>query len=504
MQILGVQFDGPEVRCAILEVKGKKPSILALKSFANVPEFKGRIATGIDSIVRSLDFQISSIKQIEKCLPFQIENLTHIPLEELTFASTITPLQQGASSTIFLLPKETLNLFLDRCHSLQIVPDLVTASPQALLRFAQFRCPDLESAFLIDLGSNEWTCVFMEQRKIKHSFTIPKGNEALLYSLWEDRKKVLLQKEVNEVAKQIDLLQLKPHLNPNLSKELADLKHQLNHVLFSFQQLGGVQPIFFTGRVDSFGHLCRYLLEESSELAHYESSASLPLEELKYAIAIGCALENSVKEAKRVQFLKEDFISKKAWKRAGIRGMGLSLLSFLLSIMVLVFGKYHFWGLKQEMAAIVMKYIGKSDEKLAGQLFEQGIEAGLNETFRTIQKHDKIPSYFLAAPTVSETLSWLTTHPLLNILQAGEDPLNIIDLKYQLVSFPRIGSTNTPYLAKVELFFSVKNPTSARKFHEALLQDSQFIDLSQEITWEAIPEGYKTSFHLKNKSSHVR
>jgi hypothetical protein len=39
----------------------------------------------------------------------------------------------------------------------------------------------------------------------------------------------------------------------------------------------------------------------------------------------------------------------------------------------------------------------------------------------------------------------------------------------------------------------------ARKFHEALLHDDQFVDTKHELTWEMLSDRYKTSFYLKNR-----
>ena len=56
--------------------------------------------------------------------------------------------------------------------------------------------------------------------EIQRSHSIPGGIESLLSALWEDRKKILLQKEIEGIAKQIDLLQLKPHLTPHIAEKV--------------------------------------------------------------------------------------------------------------------------------------------------------------------------------------------------------------------------------------------------------------------------------------------
>lgn len=507
MQILGLHFDQPYLRCAAVEIRRNKAIIQSLKSLTPdnvkqlyISERREPIATGLYTLVRHLDFKITSLKLIELGLPFQIETLTHLSLEELAYAAQIRLHKTGAESTVFLTSKESLKNLLSKCSDLSVEPDIVTATPEALVRFSQFKYPSLQSAFLVDLGSQEWTCVWMEKGEVKKSFTVQNGIESLLFALWEDRKKVLFPKEVKGVAKQIDLLHLKPLLNPKLSEQLIELRNSLSGVLFSFQQTGGVKPVLFTGRVDAFGNLSKYLLETTSDLCLFEAPTSLNFEESKCAMAIGFALAGSSKESMRVQFLKREFTTKKAWRKAGLWGIGLSLASLCLSVALIYFGNRHFLNIRKEMADALKKTIERTDKKLGNELFSDGLDIGITKAFQVIQKYDIESPYLLTAPTVSEVISWISTHPL----QGTIDPLDILDLNYHLVSYPRIGNLRDPYTAKVELEFRAKSPTIARKFHEALLQGDSLVDPNQEISWESLSDSYRTTFYLKNRQPYVQ
>jgi hypothetical protein len=508
MEILGVHFDRPYVRCAALEIRGNKRAIQCLKSLTPdnvkqlyIADWKGPITTGLSTLVRHLDFKITSLKQIEQGLPFQIETLSHLGVEELVYATQTRLYEAGAESTVFLTSKESLKELLQKWTDLFVEPDIVTASPEALVRFSQFKYPELLSAFLVDLGSQEWTCVWMEQGRVKKSFTIQNGIEALLSALCEDRKKSLFPKEVQGVAKQIDLLQLK---NSKLSERLIEARNKLSSVLFSFQQAGGIKPVLFTGRTDAFGNLSPYLLETNPDLSPFEPPLPLPLEEASCAMAIGFALAGSAKETRKVQFLKGEFTPKKTWRKAGYWGIGLTFLSLFMSAALVYGGNRHFRGIRQEMADSLKKTIERADPTLGASLFAGGIEGGISRAFQTIQKYDIESPYLLSAPTVSEVIAWISSHPLLEALGAGEDPLEVVHLNYQLTSFPRIESLRDPYTAKVELEFRVKSPMSARKFHEALLQGDALVDPNQEISWESLSNSYRTSFYLKNRQPYVR
>ena len=503
MQILGLHFDHPYLRCAALDIRQNKRTIQSLKTLTSdvkplyISEWKEPIATGLPTLVRHLDFKISSAKLIELGLPFQIETLTHLSLEELAYAAQIRPNKTGAESTLFLTSKEALKNLLNKCADLSIEPDLVTASSEALVRFSQFRYPTLPSAFLVNLGSQEWTCVWMEKGEVKKSFTLQTGIEPLLFALWEDRKKVLFPKEVKGVAKQIDLLQLKPHLNPKLSAQLIEARNMLSGVLYSFQQAGGIKPVLFTGRADAFGNLSKYLLQTIPDLSLFEAPVPPNAEEAKYALSIGFALSALSKESMRIQFLKREFTTKKAWRKAGFWALSLSFASLFLTASLAYFGNLHFLEMRQGMTAALKKTIDQTDPELGTNLFANGLDAGITRATQAIQKYDLESPYLLTVPTVSEVLSWISTY-----LQVAEDPLEVLDLNYHLISIPRIGNLRDPYSAKVELEFRAKNPMTARKFHETLLQGEALVDSTQEISWESLADSYRTSFYLKNRKAH--
>jgi hypothetical protein len=508
MQILGLHFDYPFLRLALLEEKGKEVEIRSLRPgfeisgedvkrlYTNI--WKGPVATGIDSLVRLLDIKLSNIQQVEQGLPFQIESLTHVPIEEMSFVSSVRSKEEGAEATVFLATKKAIRDRLEECKNISIDLDLLTAIPQALVSFANFRCPDLSSAFLVNLGSQDWTCAWMEKGLIKKSFTIHEGIESLLSTLWEDRKRVLFQKEVDGVAKQIDLMQLKEHLNPHLSKQLEKLRGKLTSALFSFRQAAGPRPVLFTGRLDSFGHLREYLLDSTLDLGVYDPTIPFSSDEQKCAIAIGLALELHSKRIKPIQFLKGEFTPRKTWLKAGLWAAALLACSVVLSGGLSAFGRHQIQAQKAEMVERLRKL---SDPKQSRSLTTE--EDSIEQAISLIEKHNKEEPYLLQSPTVSEVITWVAKHPLLEIFVQSNDPLEVTGLKYQLLSFPKIANLKEPYEAKVELEFKAKSPMNARKFHEALLQGDELVDSGKEITWETQSECYKTTFYLKNRTPHV-
>jgi hypothetical protein len=334
----------------------------------------------------------------------------------------------------------------------------------------------------MDFGFSEWSCTWMENGLLKKSHSIPGGNEVLFKALLEDRKKILLPKEIEGAAKQLDLSKFKAHLYPNLAEKLHDFGQQAAKAIFSFQREGGPKPVLFTGNPDSFGHLKETILESIEATAHTEQ---LSAEEQKYAVPIGLALEESSKNP--LQFRIGEFFPIKNWARLGKTALTLITLSLLFSSAI--FGAAN-WAIAHRNKEI--------QETLSFSLRDWELPEKKNmsteEWIAAIESHGKEYPYILQAPTASEFFSWISSNPL---------PISVREVRYQLEKYPKIGATKEPYLVKVEMECQFQSPIHARKFHEALLKGDDFVDPNQEITWDALKDGYRTSFYLKNRGPHV-
>jgi len=450
-----------------------------------------QVVVSLSALVRLLQFKMSSSKQVATILPFQVESLTSMSLQEIIYTTLMRPAKEGIHATIFLTSKETLRERLEDWGVNSIIPDRAVATFRALANFSEWAMPDSFSGYMVDLGSARWTCAWVERGQVKKGFTMEEGIETLLSSLWEDVKKVLFQKEVEGVASQMDLLQLNTQLHPHLAGKLGQLKATLARILYSFSPEASEVPTIFTGRVDAFGHFREYLLEKSCGRL---TELSMPLEEQKCAIAIGSALEEET------QFLHSEFTPKKTWQKVGRWTVLLGSISLLATVGILLSGHAKFQSKKEDVGQAFHHILSKSDPKLANMLFLDDLERGIEEAALVIQKYNKETPYLLRAPNVTEALGWISSHPFIEALATTEDPLVIQTVKYQLVSFPHIDAMRDPYKAKLELEFMVKSPMNARKFHEALLQEDDFVDGENEFSWEASDDVYRTSFFLKNKA----
>ncbi|PIS01897.1 MAG: hypothetical protein COT85_08135 [Chlamydiae bacterium CG10_big_fil_rev_8_21_14_0_10_42_34] len=448
--------------------------------------FRGKIVSAIpakDFLVRSLELKIAGKSHAQEAIAFQAEATTHFdPKEILSTALLEKKGKSHVEALLFTVPKKSLSGHLEMLAQLQIDPDYISTVPSGLCHFVHWKFPDLLDAFIIDLGSSRTTCALMENGKLKKAHSIDIGIEKLLSALLEDRKRILLKKEIQGAAKQLDLLLLKPSLNPNLSIQLDLLRQEIGKAFYSFCREAKCDVIF-TGNSDAFTHLREFLFDFSKD------KWPLSVEEQKFAISIGLAIEQCGKNP--LQLRRDEFFPPKNWKKMGAIAMLILTSSIFLSTALLGFGMKSSISRKQKMFESL--HISKKGS----------IEEGIDRWVASVEKNNKEYPYIPQSPKVVEVFSWLSAHPLLKQLEKEGDPIDIKELHYHLVTLPTLITPKDPYLAKVEIEFQFNNAMNARKFHEALRQGDDRVNPNLEITWDTLNEGYRATFFLKNRSPHV-
>jgi hypothetical protein len=532
MYILGVHLDPPFVRTALLYKKGKKIEVRLLETALSpnqqmihpenrsdfqgplsnlnvkpqythpenrsdfqgplsnlnvkplyIKNFKGRVAAGIstkDLLIRSVELKIANRRHIEEAITFQTEATSYFnPTDVLTIPLLQAKEKERTRALLFTASRKAIQQQLLALEQGNLDPDALSAVPRALCYFLNWKFPEILDAIIVDIGSSEISCIYMEGGELKKAHSISGGAELLLEALLQDRRKVLLKKEIESAAKQIDLLLLKPNLNPHLTENLNALRQEVRKVLYSFSR-DEKKKVIFTGRTDSFIHLPEFLAEEVF---------SLPAEEeLKFATSIGLAIEQTTPSS--LNFRQKEFFPRKNWKRMGMYALSLFFSSLFLSIGCVIFG-------------LKSSHLRKVEMLQSLHLPDEGpLEQKLDEWISSIEKNNRDYPYILQAPKVAEVLAWLSAHPILEELKEQNDAIEIQEMQYQLVNFPKIGANKNPYLAKVTLEFKLKNVTHARKFHEALRTGDHLVNPNLEITWEVLNDSYQTSFYLKNRGSY--
>jgi hypothetical protein len=195
-----------------------------------------------------------------------------------------------------------------------------------------------------------------------------------------------------------------------------------------------------------------------------------------FAIPIGLALDGLYQTP--CQFRQKDFTSSKMMKRNRLFNIGAWAACLSLTVFA---GSIGGWMLyRKEIAlkdriAVHFSSSGPLEEQLLGwqkQLSQDGKEFPL------------LPD----VPPVKDLLAWLGTL---------QEPIEIVQLRYSLVQYPKAGEKQQPYNVKVDLEFTAPSPAVAHRFQEALEKAPTLVDKKQKVAWTAQQNSYKLSFVLR-------
>ncbi len=461
MHALGLYVDGETLRVALLSRKKQAVEVELLRSFPlhtapgeNVKPLymleavlagkKASVVSGLDAgdvLLREVDFKLRSKREVLSVLPFQVEPLIPYPLEEAILLPFFEKRDQGMRVTLLATTQTQLKHHLDQMGALQVDPDLVSCTPAALFRTARLVYPEYKALYLFHLGAQKSIFAVVLDGKLILSHTLNMGLQHFV-----DHPQGF-QKELDR------LLAFAKKKLPALPEAFL----LTGHIPTSFQELFAPHTVLPTEKID-----------------------------LSYALSIGLALEGLFQDEKTVQFRRGGFTpAVHVKKRTRQLGVGVALCLLLAVAM----GTSRLWILEHRKAALhaALQERGYDEENLVEAVFNW--ESALGSKKRSFP-------YFPSVPKVSDVLAWLSTHPQLISAEPGEK-IDIRQVRYQLVKYPKIGEKIEPYQAKVELEFTATSPRLARTFHDALMEGGGLVDARQEIAWKANQQTYYTSFFLK-------
>ncbi len=99
------------------------------------------------------------------------------------------------------------------------------------------------------------------------------------------------------------------------------------------------------------------------------------------------------------------------------------------------------------MLESVESIVEQWDPQLKSELFRNE-ESALEKWIAGVKTYHKEYPYILDVPRVAEVLFWLDQHPLLKEFKMENDPIEVRDLRYQMVDYPKIGSLQNRYKGK--------------------------------------------------------
>ncbi len=206
------------------------------------------------------------------------------------------------------------------------------------------------------------------------------------------------------------------------------------------------------------------LLGESFEILINQETAP-------YAIPLGLAIDGNIQNKNSIQFRQGSFAAVDSMKKRSKRFLRCALICGALALLT--------WSLNTF-------YVHKREELLTGG--SGSLEDKIISLEKKLSKEKTQFPYVPNVPKVSDFLVYLSTHPKL-------PGINIKNVEYALVKYPKLGVCTDGYKVKVSVEFSSPTPRQAREFREALAKDS-IVDKKEEITWKVSQETYTTSFFL--------
>lgn len=475
MDTLGIYLDAPFKKEATLKKKGSTIRIVSLKtskenevSITRSKSFIVSVLSAKDAFLKSAKLPAKVGSNFKSALKFKFESSTVLPLDEFITSILIKKGKSEIEADFYAVSKKALKEHINALSSIKLEPNQLTIVPKALSNFINWKFPDLKSAILIDIASTETHVILVEEGKLKKFHQVPVGVETLKEALYEDRKRFFLKSEIEGAAKQIDLLAIKPKINPNLATALNDLHDGVFKIIYSFSQ-NEKTPHIITGRLDAFKHLQELIIGKNPTMY------PLSIEEQTYAVSIGSALEKYQKEP--LSFLKDIFFSNKMWKKMGLFGFILLSFSLILSSMFFYFAtkleKEKKIALTNELSSITSSSMVDLDAWIVNQ---ENIKASILPSKKGVK--------------FSEFVAWLSRK---------QNDVDIIDLQFKNVSFPKLETPQTSLVTKVDITFKATSNTQARQFHDQIMKDAVMVDSAKEVRLEHLKDSYSLSFYLKGK-----
>lgn len=482
-----------------------------------------------DILVRPLELKLIKNKDIDAALVFQAEPLLPYPIENAVIDKVVATKGKDSSQlSVFAIRKDHLTSHIKQWNDLEIEPEVVSASPQALTLFAN-RFFNSSTYYIVHLGIENSLAVLVDQNKLLSAQAIPANLHALI--------DIVVQGQgVDPISAYSTLLQqdLQWQDSAQLKSALESIRLSITRTLFSLaKQLKGkeIQDIVITGpgalTAGISGMLCASLNKTLLQPSGHQEFGATDRELLLYALPIGEALSALPKCKDQINFRQQGFVYPEPWKRLKQPVSLYVLLCCGIALALFLFGKayvsYQEGAVRQQyldlLQAMNKSYPGVEQEllhKTAGAPVSEGvrepsslepddIKKRLNLLESEIQSTPQTFPLQPNVPLVTDVLAWISSHPNFvdkhsetgEILPSG---MHIESFSYNMVKRPEPTKKQDRYQVKVEIEFSSPVPKTAREFHDALIEPNDMVDPKGEIKWSSNKDRYRTSFYLKDKT----
>ncbi len=490
-KIIGIAKDKEGFRTASVLVRGKKVElgILAPKeSLEGIGQEKGDVTVtglaGSQLLIRHFSSSLKTKKALRKTIPFQLEAALPYALDEVVVKPVYTVKKEGAEALFFIAAMRYLEEHLQEWEVVD--PDVVSALPVALYRFARFSCPTATSYLILHLGEEETEVLSVIDQQLRRYVTLPLGQAAFVQACCQDK---LLGKQ----GESLDLLELDKETAPQVAKKLTEWKAHLSRALLFFEQKGekkALSQVFLTGETDFFSGWEAWLARELSlSLIPLDLACDYDAKTVRrYASALGLSLDAAYHDKVSVQFRQREFASQVLVKRVA-RLVATTGLASLGTAAVALVGVYASAKYKKEAlwkkCQTVMAYYEESLPELKKAARAQTLEEGLRQVDRAVRGGKKKKALEALPPPVTKVMAKLASHPKL-CRQEGAQKIKIWAVDYRQDQQPHL-----------KLAFHSPVAEWARDFHDAVMEDQSWVDNSKKITWDRQGDLYEMAFYLK-------
>ncbi|MBJ7449835.1 MAG: hypothetical protein JHC93_05700 [Parachlamydiales bacterium] len=405
--------------------------------------------------------KIKNSDQVATVLGFQLEPDLPINLDE-THISYFTPVKPQSPYVVFITTKLSLQGHIDQIKYV-VESDQIHSEIAAIQAFDSLFISE-NYRFYIHLNNNHSSIVLLNNNQILAAHTIPALQES------QDRFTAECYKIIR-----------------SLQRLIPD---------------GFVSQCVITGNVKSIDfdlisklNLTPVLLEEKTVSGIEESQLR------EYAVAIGCAILNNVKEKNYTNFRTKEFSHPHPIKqikqplKAFFSIIALSMICIWL-ISSLSYNKKEKQLYDKALQVLAMQKtlfpditLKNSDEVSAPALI-----ASIRDQNTQLQIYPFSLCPQISTPT--QILKWIS-----DSLGLSEEPVSKINkFNYTLVKRPTKKNPKERYQVKVDLDFSCENPRLARQFYEVIMKSNDIINTKEEIRWNVRNDSYSTSFILKDQT----
>jgi len=448
---------------------------------------------------KRLKIELINDKEIASALPFQLEPLFPQPVENLIFCwEKIFCSENSSTLMIYAIAKDHLENYINTIKSIGFIPDAIIPSTVALAAFAS-QATRKRSIIVIDISSDQTTCILIKEGKVFSSRTISTGSSSFNEAFSENSGGLFL----TELSKTVLYLQQQPVFN-----------EPINEVLFVGE---GVHTPKLKGYI-----LNAINLKEVKAFIPTTGDTQKAVE--NYAASIGLTLAENTETT--INLIKDSvsschslrFVKKAAYK--------LLLASFLLTFSCFLASNSiqnkEERKLKKAYSKLLSTagYTVETFEREYSKETTQKIRPFLLKTLSFKQLRSRISilckqntpatvnfPLFPNVPRVSDTLAWLCEYQK-NTLSPGSEgyihPININQIKYVMLSRPQKEKSREKYRVKLDVEFTVDSPRTAREFHDALLEKNAFVDAKQGVKWSSQNGHYHASLYLNDKTKYLQ